>query len=177
MGVITLLLLLLYFLLFGVASVDNEPVARVERPPVAAIQPEPVSGVWEQAINDDFRGVIVPEADAAEFVRSAGWGEAEDYWTPTSADVAMLEAEIEDAWVAEAPPAARDENLRNHTRQYVGIVEDGERLVVVNAFCDALGTDWRSEPVVVADGGVCYFQATWNVEQAEFTSLTVNGEA
>ncbi len=32
-------------------------------------------------------------------------------------------------------------------------------------------------PVVVADGGACYFQATWDVERAEFRSLTVNGEA
>lgn len=177
MGLITLILLLLYVLLFGVARVEDEPVARGERPPEAAIRPETPSGVWEQAINDDFRGVIVPEVDAAEFVRSAGWDEAEAYWTPTSAAVSMLEAEMEDAWAAKAPPAARDENLRNHTRQYVGIVEDGERLVVVNAFCDALGIDWRSAPVVVADGGACYFQATWDVERAEFRALVVNGEA
>ena len=177
MGLITLILLLLYFVLFGVAAVDDQPVAQVERQTTAAIQPTPPSGVWEQAIDDDFRGVIVPGADAAEFARDVGWDESEGYWTPSSADVAMLEAEMEDAWAAEAPPAVRDENLRNHIRQYVGVIEDGERRVVVNAFCDALGIDWRSDPVVVADGGACYFQATWDVERAEFRALMVNGEA
>jgi hypothetical protein len=177
MGLITLILLLLYFVLFGVAAVDDQPVAQVERPTTAAIQPTPPSGGWQHIGYADFQGVIVAEADAPDFARSAGWDEAEGYWTPSPDDVVALEAELEDAWAAEAPPAARDQNLTGHTRQYVGGVEDGEWLIRVNAFCDALGIDWQREPVVVADGGACYFQATWDVERAEFRALMVNGEA
>jgi hypothetical protein len=121
--------------------------------------------------------VIVPESDAADFAEAAGWEPAEAYWTPTDADVAALEEEMEQAFEAEVPPRERVEDLIGYLRQYVGVIEAGERTIVVNAFCEPGSPDWPSEPIVVADGGACYFQATWDVERGEFRSLMINGEA
>ncbi len=127
---------------------------------------------------DDYTGVIVPEAAAADFVAAAGWDEAIEFWTPAPDDVAALEEAFDTAW-AEQPAAAdgRFADPREHRRQYVGTIVDGRRLIEVNGFCDPHGTDWTSEPVVVLDGGACYYRATWDVDGGEFLALTVNGEA
>ncbi|MDQ4098943.1 MAG: hypothetical protein M3121_00395 [Chloroflexota bacterium] len=171
MGLITLILLLLYLLLFGVDTITGEPVTTHSGN--VTVQ----SAAWRVVAGDGYLGVVVPEADAPVFVREAGWNPAAAYWTPSPEEIAALEAEIDDTWTANAPRHARDEDLSGHLRQYVGTVEAGEHLILVNAFCDPYDADWQSEPVVVADGGACYFQATWDVERAEFRSLTVNGEA
>ena len=177
MGIITLIVWLLFFLLVGIGGFEGEQSSgsEVATPPVA-MATSGASG-WQNVAGDGYTGVIVAEDEADDFVRDAGWEPAEAYWTPLPADVAALEAEIEDAWAAAAPPHARGEDLSGHLRQYVGAVEAGERLILVNGFCDPYDADWQDEPVVVADGGACYFQTTWDVERAEFRSLTVNGEA
>ncbi len=177
MTIITLIVFLLFFLLVGVGGVERERAVTptVETQQVAVATP----GARERrkVAGDGYAGVIVAEDEADDFVRGAGWEPAGAYWTPLTIDVAALEAEIDDAWVTAAPPHARDEDLSGHLRQYVGTIEASERLILVNGFCDPLDTDWESEPVVVQDGGTCYFQAIWEVERAEFRSLTVNGEA
>lgn len=181
MGLITLLLLLLFALLFGATAFEDESPVVVSEPArpvmVGAGTPPTQDDSWDLTSGEDYAGVIVPEADAADFAAAAGWEPTEAYWTPTDDDIAALEEELEAAFEAEVPPQDRVEDLIGYLRQYVGAIEAGERTIVVNAFCEPGSPDWPSEPIVVADGGVCYFQATWNVELAEFTSLTVNGEA
>ena len=48
----------------------------------------------------------------------------------------------------------------------------------INAFCNALGKrDLHKDFLIVMDGGSCFFQATLNLLNGEFTLLGVNGEA
>jgi hypothetical protein len=37
--------------------------------------------------------------------------------------------------------------------------------------------DWHLWPVVVEDGGACYFQVEYDVESQRFSRLSVNGYA
>lgn len=160
MSWIVLLLWLLYAVLFGV------PVG------------QSTTEAWIPIAGADYDGVIVPGTEAAEFAVAAGWTEGDDFWTPSADDVAALEGAFDAAWAAD--PGAVDGDYADpseHLRQYVGVVSDGERLIHVNGFCDPLGTDWRTEPVLVADGGACFYQAIWSVDSAEFLVLSVNGEA
>jgi hypothetical protein len=61
-----------------------------------------------------------------------------------------------------------------YRRQYSGLTIDGRRVLVVNAFCAWTG-DWRRHPVMVLDGGSCFFQAWFDPKTRKFTLLSVNG--
>jgi cyclophilin family peptidyl-prolyl cis-trans isomerase len=132
---------------------------------------------------DDYAGVIFSEENAPELVGSLyGPSAAEDleYWTPDEDDVEDLEDEIEDFLedAAEDGDVGEDvvEGLPEYGRQYAGIVEDGDELILANFFCDG-GSNPETIPVVVADGGDCFFRVTYDVDEEEFSDLEVNGEA
>ena len=127
-------------------------------------------------------GVIFPaEATDAEL----GWisGESAGSWTPTEADVAALEEALvpflrqaKHPWLRPDPPIW--ERVPQYYRQYLGVVEDGERVIFANFFCHvAEGQDWQRELVFVMDGGDCYFSLKYDPQQRRFFDLNVNGEA
>ncbi len=105
-------------------------------------------------------GVIVAEADGGLFLAADG------FWTPSEADIAAAEDAIEAA-----------QGDLDHLRQYVGYVEDGERKILVNGFATDLGIDWRSQPVLVDDGGEAFFTAVYNVDTGELENFAFNGVA
>jgi hypothetical protein len=45
-----------------------------------------------------------------------------------------------------------------------------------NFFCRPPRADWRHEPVLVDDGGDCFFQLEYDVDAGRFSNLLVNGE-
>ncbi len=158
MSLIALIMLILAFLGFGFFTVEPDmAVSTVEV--VTEVVEAPASG-WTLVDVEGIQGVIVP-ADAA-----AGFGLGESYWTPTVTDVAKTEAAI----------AENQGSLLSHTRQYAGIVEDGERKILVNGFCSD-EPNWMSQPIVVLDGGECYFTAIYNVDTSELEQFTFNGVA
>jgi hypothetical protein len=121
---------------------------------------------------ENTRGVIVPASEAA------GYGQqTDDYWTPTEADVRTLEAGLV-AYLKAAPGAPSDlwEKQATYLRQWAGILRDGRRYIYASFFC-AEFAGWQSRIVVVMDGGDCFFQVMYDVEQQTFTNLMVNGEA
>jgi hypothetical protein len=106
-------------------------------------------------------------------------------WTPAAGDVDALEQRLPDHLRAALPrqrPARGGkaplwERATAYKRQYVGVRRDGRRIVHANFFCDAWKKDWRTEPIVVLDGGDCYFQIEYDVDKASFSNLQINGEA
>ncbi|MEZ5099966.1 MAG: hypothetical protein R3C15_09260 [Thermoleophilia bacterium] len=94
-------------------------------------------------------------------------------------DVATVEQALDRA-LATAEPRAADVRMRldAYVRQHVGVRRDDRRLVLVNAFCDpsAVAAPER-EPVVVLDGGACFWQALVDPRSGELVALSVNGEA
>jgi hypothetical protein len=118
------------------------------------------SSWWWQGVEvDGISGVIVVSEDGYQFVS------AESYWTPDIPDIELAEAALE-----------RDQGRLDHFRQYVGFNDSGMK-IYINGFCDPAGIDWYSEPVLLADGGDCYFEAVYNIETDDIESFRFNGEA
>ena len=69
--------------------------------------------------------------------------------------------------------------LDGYKRQYVPVInEKGEKEVWVNFFCDDWGTHkWKTEILVVLDGGNCYFNLKINLMKKSYSELSINGYA
>jgi hypothetical protein len=152
---------IMILLIFGfVAFAQPDQVARA---PVARVTGEE----WEPVTVGQVVGVIVAPNDAPLFVDSLGLDLDDDaYWQPTFADVEAAEVAVAD-----------EAGELEHKRQYAGYIENGERKVFINGFCDRIGIDWRERPVLVQDGGDCFFMAVCNVHSGELERFQFNGEA
>jgi hypothetical protein len=65
-----------------------------------------------------------------------------------------------------------------YKRQYVAVFNsEGEKEVWVNAFCNTFYSNWKSEILVVDDGGNCYFNLKINLTTNTCFELMVNGYA
>lgn len=115
---------------------------------------------------------------------SIGFQKVGKAWTPQPADVIQLEAGLDtflrstndaDANFRQSPPIW--ERLPTYKRQYFGIIDNNQRIIFANFFCDDFGIDFHQELVVVDDGGDCFFGVKFDLETGIFFDLYVNGEA
>lgn len=141
------ILLLLLAVIFGVGSVST--ATRVD---------EPIATVTMEVEINGNPGVILP-------------AESGENWTPSEEYLQAAEDAVEtETRNSERPP------VLDGYRQYIGIVEDGQRKVRINSMCSEVD-NWRIRLIEIEDGGPCYWGATYNVETGEIESLVVNGEA
>jgi hypothetical protein len=129
------------------------------------------------------RGVVLPSAIARRDLSLPRKG-AESYWVPAEDDVAELEASLGDALKVrlgeaskEPPSAQRDDDiaalthivkhLGEYVRQYAGMVVNGGRRVLVNAF-PADTYCYRDEFVIVKDGGYWFWTIQYDVKLHQF---------
>ena len=102
-------------------------------------------------------------------------------WSPATDDILKLEEELAEyleqnsTYFYHQPPVW--ERLDEYHRQYMGIERNGRRIIYGNFFCDNFGWDWLTKFVFAIDGGECYFQVEYDVEDCEFIKLRVNGES
>lgn len=153
-----LLFLLLILRLFG-GIVDIEEVA-----------PEP--GEWPAVTVNGNPGVIAPRHVASDLARSDDT--VEGYWLPGEDWLTRAE----DAVRREAdgiPDPDRVPRLDGY-RQYAGLIENGERKIHISSMCTEL-SGWRSSPIMVMDGGPCFWIALYNADTDEIEALMVNGQA
>lgn len=69
-------------------------------------------------------------------------------------------------------------NLDEYKFQFVGLLNPkGEKEVWVNALCRDFGQDWRTNVIMVNDGGSCYFNFYVNLTKQIFDRFDVNGSA
>jgi hypothetical protein len=111
----------------------------------------------------------------------------QEFWTPTLSEVLELEARLpaylrspEAKKAAEGccpQPVPLSRRAPAYKRQYVGVLDHGRLLIHANFFCEAPAHDWHRTPVVVDDGGDCYFQVDYDVRKRRFESIAVNGGA
>lgn len=98
-------------------------------------------------------------------------------WSPSTADISKAERDI--AQIATLPAnyaRVHIDHPDSYFRQYVPIRQAGRKLLYVNAFCEA-PTYWRTQLVIVSDGGTCFWQALFDPETDTYSNLTVNGRA
>jgi len=69
-------------------------------------------------------------------------------------------------------------DLTRYKRQYVATINSkGEKEIWINCFCDTHNKNWRTERIVVKDGGNCYFNLKINLTTGQYYELLVNGDA
>lgn len=131
--------------------------------------------------------VVLPESAIETVIRQCSRGApaaGEASWQPGADQIAALEAALPAALVAST---ARDDQDWSRfpgdwRRQYVGLVRGGRRYVYGNFFPRRLSDDigpgrWRTDPVLVCDGGPAFFGVEYDVEAGRITRLDFNGVA
>lgn len=127
---------------------------------VSSVESGPRIGDGWVAVNvNGHPGVIV----SADYAVNFGTG-ADGFWMPSETDVENTELAI-----------TEEKGDLAHLRQYAGIIEDGEKKVFVNGFCDDTERNWYAEIVAVDDGGDCFFSAVYNVDAGELEYFRFNG--
>jgi hypothetical protein len=112
--------------------------------------------------------------------------EWDDFWTPDAAQIADLENGFEEAVAAELKKRGEQAPSAGFDRQYIGITVHGQKRIYVNAFIHALSDGkstvvfpprdfWRSNAVVVCDGGSYYFGAVFDPTTKTFSDFAFNG--
>ena len=153
-----------------------------EPPPhTAPTEPPPAApGPAGPGPDDRF---IVPEASAPRFY-VGHYDPATAYFTPSEQDVAAFERALP-AFLAgsddtEARAIAGELSSRpsgpasvKYRRQFVGVVREEGRLVFGNYFCDQ--SESATRPVMVDDGGRCYFNVFYDPQRQAFVRLTIQG--
>jgi hypothetical protein len=115
---------------------------------------------------------------AEQVAASTYWPYGKDPWTPSQADIASLEEQLA-AYLREPYPDLLGKSA-GYTRQYWGTVtEDGSRAIYANFFCDDHGMiseyGWQANVVQIEDGGDCYFQTLYDIENDSIEWLMING--
>jgi hypothetical protein len=137
---------------------------------------------WTIVQGDGYEGAIIPSEDATEFTDLFISEPIQGAWTPTEADIAALEQDMPGylQTVATSTPWISDDfvdRLPDYKRQYAGFVQGGQNLILVNATCAGDDLQWQKSPVIVMDGGDCFFRVTYDPASGTFSGFQVNGEA
>jgi len=149
-------------------------------------------------------GAIFPASRSAREALVPGLGdqEIESYWTPSVEQVAELERRLQPflerrvasdkadvatlPWIRRSQSAAALDQkhvanildrLPTTRRQYLGIVVDGARRIVVNCFPVEGFPDWDHQFVFVLDGGDWFWEIQYDLPSKTFLRLQFNGEA
>jgi len=117
------------------------------------------------------------------------------FWTPSPEQIARLESTLKayladvasgrrkgvaDYWRAPSQAKAIVARGDSYKRQYFGVTEGGRKWILVNSFCEGHWKRedyWHDRPVIVHDGGSCYFTVLYDPASSQFDKLSINGEA
>jgi hypothetical protein len=106
-----------------------------------------------------------------------GFVSAQGTWSPIKTDIDRAEGSISQiASLKGNYPSIHIDHPEAYFRQYVPIRQEGRKLLYVNAFCEA-PSYWRTQLVIVSDGGSCFWQALYDPATDTYSHLTINGRA
>jgi hypothetical protein len=125
---------------------------------------------------DGLTGVIFPPERKLYFLSPTA-----QTWMPSEKEVRLAESQLSSFLIdsADRQPEALviAKHLSSYKRQYAGIVNSGEKKIFFNVFCQAFETEWTKDPVIVEDGGHCFFQVEFSLKSKSFNNLQINGRA
>ena len=107
-----------------------------------------------------------------------------DFWTPTEKEIQLLEEKFKRVLKLKTFNKQRISNLNKFAFQYLGVTIDGKRFIYVNAFCIGDKNDdskfqmhekWKTDPIVMCDGGDCYWGVLFDLDKLKFKDLAING--
>jgi hypothetical protein len=83
-------------------------------------------------------------------------------------------------WNNMLTPASREAfevDLTNYQRQYIPFINAyGEKLVYINLFCRHQWAKWKTELLIVDDGGKCFAHVLINLTQKNYAHFATNGD-
>ena len=112
------------------------------------------------------------------------WAFGRNYkpYTPTMEDIQTAEEVLlacynKERTGTENPFAGR--KLEDYNRQFIGAeIEGGDKVILINCFCKSRSEtlkQWKTDLVLVADGGNCFFHVNVNLKRKQYYGLMVNG--
>jgi hypothetical protein len=97
-------------------------------------------------------------------------------WTPSGQQITQLETKLRAQFsTLEFFPAKPKGPLEKLYRQYAGFISGGRKIIFVSFFPKDIGMDWRSQAVVVCDGGPSVWSVEFEVNGARFVNARVSG--
>lgn len=123
---------------------------------------------------------IIPAGEKME------WAFGRNYkkYTPTEDDIKTAEEVLKACFIKEASGTANPffgRKYDDYNMQFVGgELEGGDKIIWVNCFCMAeseILKKWKTDIILVADGGNCFFNVKINLKNKEYYGLMVNGMA
>ena len=104
------------------------------------------------------------------------------YWTPAQNDVHEIEQIFKKVYGLRTTNGQTIASLDKFAFQYVGVTIKRKRFIYINAFHldnDAefvtFYKNWKTEPVVMCDGGDFYWGVLFSVDKSKFKDLAING--
>lgn len=122
-----------------------------------------------------FKNTLLYEnQDSVSFYR----GHKVALWKPTKQELKLAEKLMQDYIIKNKLL----KSLESYTRQYIGIIENGKKIVKIEGFCVPPtlfkhDQNWKKYLVRVDDGGDCFFGIKVNLNTKECYSFGVNSEA
>lgn len=136
-----------------------------------------IGGAQEQSA----KSVLLPSREAKHVRDFYLRGKFGGTWQPTAADINHLQSELHQIARLNSQtwgPSIHIEHPETYYQQDVGIVFNEEKVIFVNAFCSVSDIPhWRDHLVVVADGGSCFWHASYIPSTRTFFDLEINGRA
>ena len=123
-----------------------------------------------------FETVIIPEGQAPQYIQAMFGRQESAYWTPSQDDILKMEEQLK-IYLQNVVGQNVLKDLSSYKRQYIGVVKEESKLLLGNYFCEASGIDWKQQPVIVDDGGNCYFQTELDMDSGQIIYFMVNGES
>jgi hypothetical protein len=131
----------------------------------------------------EAEAVVIPASEARR--QAILFDGPSGFWTPTSADIKILESRLPQFLDAEA---LRDKDFRDqiseirrklstYRRQYVGFILDGTKQILLNAFPKSDDLPWKREFIEVSDGGTSFWTVRYDVKKQTLDRLAIHGVA
>ena len=129
---------------------------------------------------DDLKSyqAIVPVIEKME------WAFGRNYkpYSPTLEDIQIAEDVLLQCYNKETSGIANPffgRKIEDYNRQFVGgEIEGGDKVTWINCFCKSeseILKKWKTEIILVAEGGNCFFHVNVNLKRKEYYGLMVNG--
>lgn len=112
------------------------------------------------------------------------WAFGRNYkpYSPTPEDIQIAEDVLSQCYSKESSGTANPffgRKLEDYYRQFVGgELEGGDKVIWINCFCKSeleIFKNWKTDILMVADGGNCFFHVNVSLSRKEYYGLMVNG--
>ena len=111
-------------------------------------------------------------------------GPVDDLWTPSETEISQFEDDLILRVAREQEARGESPSPGGYYRQYAGFVIGGRRIIYVNGVDEsaverdpnpARPFDWRTQPILICDGGPITFGAEYDPATHQISNFAFNG--